>query len=88
MKIKGAIAFTRCPVGKWVRENDLTTDQLSILRRLMNQIGSDKVNHDQNVGITNLYNEIFGMNKQVSSCGTCVRQTIKDLKEILKSYED
>ena len=87
MKVKAAIAFTRCPVGKWERENDLTPDQLSILRRLVNQIGSDKVNHDENVGITNLYNEIFGMNKKVSSCGSCVRQIVNDLKEVLKSYE-
>tara|TARA_R110000796_G_scaffold114270_1_gene225976 strand:+ start:304 stop:567 length:264 start_codon:yes stop_codon:yes gene_type:complete len=87
MKVKAAIAFTRCPIGKWERENDLTPDQLSILRRLVNQIGSDKVNHDENVGITNLYNEIFGMNKKVSSCGSCVRQIVNDLKEVLKSYE-
>tara|TARA_R110002153_G_scaffold256860_2_gene415842 strand:- start:1283 stop:1546 length:264 start_codon:yes stop_codon:yes gene_type:complete len=87
MKVKAAIAFTRCPIGKWERENDLTPDQLSILNRLMDQIGSDKVNHDENVGITNLYNEIFGMNKKVSSCGSCVRQIVNDLKEVLKSYE-
>ena len=87
MKVKAAIAFTRCPIGKWERENDLTPDQLSILTRLVNQIGADKVNHDENVGITNLYNEIFGMNKKVSSCGSCVRQIVNDLKEVLKSYE-
>jgi len=88
MKIKGAIAFTRCPIGKWEREKDLTTDQLSILRRLMNQIGSDKVNHEQNVGLTNLYNEIFGMNKKVTSCGSCVKQTVNDLKEVLNAYDN
>ena len=87
MKVKAAIAFTRCPIGKWERENDITPDQLSILKRLVNQIGADKVNHDENVGITNLYNEIFGMNKKVSSCGSCVRQIVNDLKEVLKSYE-
>jgi len=88
MKIKGAIAFTRCPIDKWGRERDLTSDQLSILERLLKQIGGDKVKHEQNVGLTNLYNEIFGMNKKVSSCGTCVKQLINDLKEVLKSYED
>jgi hypothetical protein len=88
MKIKGAIAFTRCPIDKWGRERDLTSDQLSILKRLLKQIGGDKVKHEQNVGLTNLYNEIFGMNKKVSSCGTCVKQLINDLKEVLKSYED
>ena len=88
MKIKAQIAFTRCPVGKWERENDLTTDQLSILKRLLKQIGSDKISREGNVGITNLYNEIFGMNKKVSSCGTCVAQTIKELKEVMSSYED
>jgi len=88
MKIKAQIAFTRCPVGNWERENDLTKDQLSILKRLLNQIGSDKINHTDNIGVTNLYNEIFGMNKKVSKCGTCVAQTIKELKEVLSSYED
>ena len=87
MKIKAQIAFTRCPIGKWERENDLTKDQLSILKRLLKQIGSDKINHNDNVGVTNLYNEIFGMKKQVSKCGSCVAQTINELKEVLKSYE-
>jgi len=88
MKIKGAIAFTRCPIDKWGRERDLTSDQLSILKRLLKQIGGDKVKHEQNVGLTNLYNEIFGMNKKVSSCGTCVKQLINDLKEVLNAYDN
>ena len=88
MKVKAKIAFTRCPVGKWERENDLTKDQLSILKRLLNQIGSDKINHNDNVGVTNLYNEIFGMNKKVSKCGSCVAQTINELREVLAGYED
>ena len=87
MKVKAKIAFTRCPIGKWERENDLTKDQLSILKRLLKQIGSDKINHSDNVGVTNLYNEIFGMKKKVSKCGSCVAQTINELKEVLKSYE-
>lgn len=88
MKIKGAIAFTRCPIGKWEREKDITPDQLSILRRLVNSVEGSKVTHEQNVGLTNLYNEIFGMRKNVSSCGGCVRDMVKDLTELLKSYED
>jgi len=88
MKIKAQIAFTKCPEGKWDRENDLSKDQLSILKRLLKQIGSDKITHSDNIGITNLYNEIFGKKKKVSNCGSCVAQTINELKEILKSYED
>jgi len=88
MKIKAKIAFTRCPVGNWERENDLTKDQLSILKRLLNQIGTDKITHNDNIGVTKLYNEIFGMNKQASKCGSCVAQTIKELREVLAGYED
>ena len=51
MKIKGAIAFTRCPIGKWEREKDITPDQLSILRRLVNSVEGSKVTHEQNVGL-------------------------------------
>ena len=88
MKIKAAIAFTRCPIGKWDREHEITKDQLSILRRILNDINGTTVSKDQNVGLTNLYNEIFGMKKSVSSCGSCVKQLVKDLKQILESYED
>tara|TARA_R110002020_G_scaffold115102_7_gene264751 strand:- start:434 stop:814 length:381 start_codon:yes stop_codon:yes gene_type:complete len=88
MKIKAAIAFTRCPVGKWGREKDLTTDQLSVLKRLLSDISPSRVSRDKNIGLTNLYNEIFGMNKKVSSCGSCVKQLIQDMKDVLSSYED
>lgn len=88
MKIKAAIAFTRCPVGKWEREKDLTTDQLSVLKRLLSDISPSRVSRDKNIGLTNLYNEIFGMNKKVSSCGSCVKQLIQDMKDVLSSYED
>lgn len=88
MKIKAAIAFTRCPVGKWDREHEITQDQLSILRRILNDINGTTVSKNQNVGLTNLYNEIFGMKKNVSSCGSCVKQLVNDLKQILESYED
>jgi len=88
MRVKAAIAFTRCPIGKWERENDITQDQLSVLRSVMEQIKAERVTHEQNVGITNLYNEIFGFRKKISSCGTCVKQLVKELKQILDSYEE
>ena len=87
MKIKAAIAFTRCPIGKWEREHEITQDQLSILRRIFNDISGTRVNKEQNVGLTNLYNEIFGMKKSVSSCGSCVKQLVDDLKKVLEGYE-
>jgi len=88
MKIKGAIAFTRCPIGKWDREKDITQDQLSILRRLVNSLENTKVSHEQNVGLTNLYNEKFGMRKNVSSYGMCFREMVIDVIELIQSYED
>lgn len=87
MKIKAGVAFAVCPVGKWDRERDITIDQLSILRRIMKEINDTKVTHEQNVGITNLYNEIFGMKKNVTSCGSCVKQLVKDLQKVLDSYD-
>jgi len=86
MRIKAAIAFTKCPIDKWDREHNVTSDQLSILRRLLGEIKKHKVTGDQNIGITNLYNEIFGMRKSVSSCSSCVAQLINDLEKVLESY--
>jgi hypothetical protein len=88
MKIKAKVSFTKCPVGKWSREKEITTDQLSILKRLIKSVEGSRLNKDQNVGLTNLYNEIFGLKKNVSSCGSCVNQLITDLKQVLESYEN
>ena len=87
MRVKGKIAFTSCPIDKWGREHEITTDQLSILRKLIDSIEGDRLNKDQNTGMTNLYNEIFGMRKSVSSCNSCVAQIVNDLKKVLESYE-
>lgn len=87
MQIKARIAFTKCPIGKWKREKEITKHQLSILRRLFGQLNGSSVTHDQNVNVTNLYNEIFGMTKNVTTCGSCVKQTIDDLKVVYEAYE-
>lgn len=88
MQVKARIAFTKCPIDKWGRETEISKDQLSILRRVFENVGKEQVTHDQNINLTSLYNEIFGMNKKVTTCGSCVKEIIRDLKEIVKAYED
>ncbi len=87
MKIKAKVSFTRCPIDKWDREREITNDQYTILKRLLDSVKGDRLKKDQNIGLTNLYNEIFGMRKEVSSCNSCVAQIVNDLKKVLESYE-
>ena len=88
MQIKARIAFTKCPIDKWDRETDITKDQLSILKRVFDEIEGDRVTHDQNRNLTNIYNDIFGMNKKVTGCASCVKQTVNDLKAVYEAYKD
>ena len=88
MQIKARIAFTKCPIDKWDRETNITKDQLSILKRVFEEIEGDRVTHDQNRNLTNIYNDIFGMNKKVTGCASCVKQTVNDLKEVYEAYKD
>jgi len=88
MQIKARIAFTKCPIDKWDRETEITSAQLSILRRIFKGIRSDRVDHQENINLTNIYNEIFGMNKKVTSCGSCVKQTVEELRQIYEAYEE
>jgi hypothetical protein len=88
MKLKAKISFTRCPIGKWEREKEITKDQLSILRRLFKEMKGTRVTGEQNANLTNIYNEIFGTRKKKSNCGGCVRELVNELKQILESYED
>jgi len=87
MKLKAKVSFTKCPDGKWEREREITSDQYSILKRLLESIEGNKLKRQQNIGLTNLYNEIFGLKKSVSSCSSCVAQIVNDLKKVLESYE-
>jgi len=38
--------------------------------------------------LTNIYNDIFGMNKKVTGCASCVKQTVEDLKAVYEAYKD
>ena len=87
MQIKARIAFTRCPIGKWEREKEITKDQLSILHRIFKGMEAGRVTHDQNINLTNIYNSIFGMNKKVTGCASCVKETIEELKQVYDAYE-
>lgn len=87
MQIKARIAFTKCPIDKWDREKEITKDQLSILRRLFEQLSNNRLTQDQNVNLTNIYNDIFGMRKSVTTCSSCVKQIIDDLKKVYEAYE-
>jgi len=87
MQIKARIAFTRCPIGKWEREKEITKDQLSILHRIFKGMEAGRVTHEQNVNLTNIYNSIFGMNKKVTGCASCVKETIEELKQVYDAYE-
>ena len=88
MQIKARIAFTKCPIDKWDRETNITKDQLSILKRVFEGIEGDRVTHDQNRNLTNIYNDIFGMNKKVTGCASCVKQTVEDLTAVYEAYKD
>ena len=88
MQLKARIAFTKCPIDKWDREKDITNDQLSILRRIFKDLKNDKVTHQENVNLTNIYNDIFGMNKKITGCGSCVKLTVEELKQVYEAYEE
>ena len=55
---------------------------------MFEEIEGDRVTHDQNRNLTNIYNDIFGMNKKVTGCASCVKQTVKDLKAVYEAYKD
>jgi len=65
----------------------MTEEQKKIWEQISKRIveGSSNVTKEDQQAILVLYKDIFGVQKKLSSCGSCVRQLLKDLHKIYKT---
>ena len=59
-----------------------TQDELSIYESVLPRLKSGTIKRDDQLILVKLYNKVFNANKQTSSCGSCVQQTIAQLAKV------
>jgi len=83
MPIKTSLRISSCPLNKWtkyIRDEDI--ENIKILLKELD--GKNVIRGNQILQLTELWNKASGGNKKVSSCNSCIRQTIKELNEFIK----
>ena len=67
------------------KSNCLTESQYNELKQL---IKGNQFTSVQNVRFTQLFNEVFNEKKEVTTCTSCVITRVKQVRKLLKFYED
>lgn len=82
MPLKTKFKIASCPLKKWGSE--LSKEDLKELKELFGRIEGDRMKTEDATKLVQAYNKTFGANKQVTSCGACLRDLVKEIKETLK----
>ena len=61
-----------------------TEDELKIYEEVIDRTKGTITGQDQSI-MVKLYNKVFNANKQTSSCGPCVRETLAKLKKVYQN---
>ena len=64
----------------------LTEDEYMILKGFFERVKSN-VSASEQTALLDIYNRVFKQNKQPSTCGSCVKELVNDMKTLFKEYE-
>tara|TARA_B110000967_G_C18494996_1_gene368664 strand:- start:47 stop:301 length:255 start_codon:yes stop_codon:yes gene_type:complete len=80
MTIKARLKTSECPLAKWSAE--LSRAEAKEIREFLGTITGGKISGSQNKKLTEIWNKASGKNRRISSCKSCVRDMIKELKQL------
>ena len=64
----------------------LTEDEYMILKGFFERVKSN-VSASEQTALLDIYNRVFKQNRQPSTCGSCVKELVNDMKTLFKEYE-
>jgi hypothetical protein len=82
MPLKTKFKIASCPLKKWGTE--LSKEDVKELKKLFGKIEGDRIKTEHAHALVSAYNKTFGANKEVTTCGSCLRALIKEIEETLK----
>lgn len=80
MPIKAGLKTASCPISKW--EADVTRAELKQIKKLIEGITGNRITGEQNHELTKLWNKAAGRNRKPTTCTSCIKDMIKDLKKL------
>ena len=66
------------------KARQFTNDEMSIYESVLPRIKSTVTREDKAI-LVKLYNKVFNANKETSSCGSCVKSTLSQLKKVYEN---
>lgn len=67
-----------CPAGKWKAEVDYKS--FLKLQKIVNGIKGNTMKREDAEELVREYNQAFGSNKKLNSCGSCLKQIVDEVK--------
>jgi|TARA_S200002703_G_scaffold56961_1_gene49695 hypothetical protein len=64
----------------------LTEDEYMILKGFFERV-KNNVSASEQTALLDIYNRVFKQNRQPSTCGSCVKELVNDMKKLFKEYE-
>ena len=65
----------------------LVEDEYIYLERFFKRSNKNQVSSKEQNELLKIYNRVFNTNKQRTSCGSCLRSTVKELDKLFKEYK-
>mgnify|MGYP003651223508 FL=1 len=59
-----------------------TQDEMKIYEEILPRLKDGRINGRDQDSLLKIYNKVFNSNKQASSCGSCVQQTLAKLAKV------
>jgi len=64
----------------------LTEEEYMVLKGFFKRVKSN-VSASEQTALLDIYNRVFKQNRQPSTCGSCVKELVNDMKKLFKEYE-
>jgi len=65
----------------------LVEQEYKYLQMFFNRSNKNQVTDIEQRELLKIYNRVFNVNKQRTSCGSCLRSTVKELDKLFKEYK-
>ena len=82
MPLKTKFKVSSCPLKKW--SSDVDKKHLKELKDLYGKIENGRIKTEDAKQLVEAYNKTFGASRQLTSCGSCLRELAKEIEETLK----
>ena len=64
----------------------LTEEEYMVLKGFFKRV-KNNISASEQTALLDIYNRVFKQNRQPSTCGSCVKELVNDMKTLFKEYE-